>query len=275
MAAVSTKLGQAAAELSANTPKPASLVPEDPNKSVVEKAETAIINSGMSTASPLDMPPAVVGPLSLRLAAANGDPSAQFDVGARLAEGKGKTPDFKEAAKWYQRSADQGFAQSQYRLGTLYERGLGLKTDAARALFWYEKAATAGNIKAMHNLAVMSANQSGSSPDYESASRWFTEAAERGLADSQFNLAVLHENGLGVEKDLKQAYKWLSLAARSGDGEAVKRRDILQGKLSAAEVAEAEKLVGAWRKQDVDKLTNDVRAAADAWKKNPKNGVNG
>lgn len=275
MAALSTKLGHAAAELSASTPTPASLIPEDPAKTPSANAMTAIAKGGLSSSSPLDLPPASVGPLSLRLAAANGDPSAEFDVGARLAEGKGSANNFKEAAKWYQRSADKGFAQAQYRLGTLYERGLGLKTDPARAQVWYLKAAEAGNIKAMHNLAVMSANQSGASPDYESASRWFTQASERGLADSQFNLAVLYENGLGVEKDLQQAFKWLSLAARSGDTEAVRRRDILKGKLTLSEISEAEAMVNKWRSQKTDALTNDARTAAEAWKKNPQNGVNG
>lgn len=273
MAAMSGKLGHAAAQMSANAATPASLIPEDPKQAA--KASNALAQGGMSKTSALDLPPATVGPLSLRLAAANGDPSAEFDVGARLAEGKGGEGDFKQAAKWYQRSADKGFAQAQYRLGTLYERGLGLKADPARATAWYEKAASAGNIKAMHNLAVLSANQSGSSPDYTTAARWFSDAADRGLSDSQFNLAVLYENGLGVEKSMQQAYKWLALAARNGDSEAIKRRDNLKGKLSQAELDAAEALVKTWRVKPADSLINDARAAADAWKKNPANGVSG
>ncbi len=275
MAALSSRLGKSAAEVSAAATTPASLVPEDPTKSVVEKAETAIHKSGMSATSPLDLPPASVGPLSLRLAAANGDPSAEFDVGARLAEGKGVTPNFKEAARWYQRAADKNFAQAQYRLGTLYERGLGLKVDTERAQAWYEKAAISGNIKAMHNLAVLRANQNGASPDYVTASHWFAAAAERGLADSQFNLAVLYENGLGIEQDVEQAYKWLAIAARAGDGEAIRRRDVLKGKLTNSELAAAETLVKNWRVMPADALTNDARTATDAWKKNPQNGVSG
>ena len=273
MAAMSGKLGHAAAQMSANAATPASLIPEDPNQAA--KTSNALAQGGMSKSSALDLPPATVGPLSLRLAAANGDPSAEFDVGARLAEGKGGEGDFKQAAKWYQRSADKGFAQAQYRLGTLYERGLGLKADPARATAWYEKAASAGNIKAMHNLAVLSANQSGSSPDYTTAARWFSDAADRGLSDSQFNLAVLYENGLGVEKNMQQAYKWLALAARNGDSEAIKRRDNLKGKLTQAELDAAEALVKTWRVKPADSLINDARAAADAWKKNPANGVRG
>jgi localization factor PodJL len=234
LATLSNKLGSVAASINNGIATPTSLVPgfaeseavRPADGETVAKAAPAIAQlsdlaeatvSGGKSSNALDMPPAIVGPLSLRLAAANGDPSAEFDVGSRLAEGKGGSQNFKDAAKWYQRSADKGFAQSQYRLGTLYERGLGLKADPARAREWYQQAAESGHIKAMHNLAVMSANQAGGSPDYASAAEWFTKAAERGLSDSQFNLAVLYENGLGVEQNLVESFKWLSLAARGGE----------------------------------------------------------
>ena len=137
------------------------------------------------------------------------------------------------------------FAQAQYRLGTFYERGFGVKADRARAAAWYQRAAEQGNIKAMHNLAVLSANQTDELPDYTTAARWFEEAAKRGLADSQFNLAVLYENGLGVKRDMKMAFMWLALAARNGDKDAVRRRDILRGKLTAEEIVAAEQMIAA------------------------------
>ncbi|HPG88159.1 MAG TPA: hypothetical protein PLD46_00785 [Hyphomicrobium sp.] len=277
MANVSGQLGEAARRSTPNAAIPAAL---DPNTTVVAgqfrgQTNASIANSGMSQSSALDLPPATVGPLSLRLAAANGDPSAEFEVGARLAEGKGTEQTFKEAAKWYQRSASKGFAQAQYRLGTLYERGLGLKTDAARAQEWYSRAAEQGNVKAMHNLAVLSANQSKEAPDYITAAEWFQKAADYGLADSQFNLAVLNENGLGVTEDLVAAYKWLSLSAKSGDKEAIRRRDILKGKLTSDQLKSAEGLLATWQAKRSDPEVNDARKAGEAWKKNPDNGVNG
>lgn len=272
----SNKLGQ----IVGNTlsPEPAALVPGSDASGLPGQPGnglTSIGKNGFGHTSQLDLPPATVGPLSLRLAAANGDPSAQFQVGSRLAEGKGNELNFSEAAKWYQRSASTGFAQAQYRLGTLYERGLGLKADTAKAREWYTKAAELGNVKAMHNLAVLSANQRGSSPDYATAAKWFGEAANRGLSDSQFNLAILYENGLGVSQDLKAAYKWLELAARGGDAEAIRRRDILKGKMTAEDLAAAETSIKAWKVKQVDPLINDARTAGEAWKKNPANGVSG
>lgn len=267
MANVSSRLGEAAAPAA-----PASRISLDANN---PDSQPQGVLPQRSESSALDMPPATVGPLSLRLAAANGDPSAQFEVGARLAEGKGTDQSFKDAAKWYQRSASQGFAQAQYRLGTLYERGLGLKADEARAKEWYLRAAEQGNMKAMHNLAVLSANAKSGTPDYATAAKWFQDAAERGLADSQFNLAVLYENGLGVDGDMRQAYKWLSLAARGGDKEATRRRDIMKGKLSAAELAESDAMIRTFHIRQSDMMINDARTAGEAWKRNPANGENG
>lgn len=222
---------------------------------------------GMAMRKPLDLPAASVGPLSLRMAAANGDASAEFEVGARFAEGNGVAQDFAEASRWYQRSATQGFAQAQYRLATLYERGLGVKQDANRAKVWYGRAAEGGNIKAMHNLAVLSAGRTAKTPDYAAAATWFEAAAERGLADSQFNLAVLFDGGLGVGKDLKVAYKWFALAASGGDQEAVRRRDDMERTMLPADLAAARKLVSAWNAKAADKLANDARAAGEEWKK--------
>lgn len=233
----------------------------------VPPAPVAGMSDTASTTKKLDMPPASVGPHSLRLAAANGDASAQFEVATRLSEGKGMDQDIGQAAKWFKRSAAQGFAQAQYRLGTLYERGLGVRQDAGRAKVWYLRAAEQGNVKAMHNLAVMSAGQASGSPDYATASQWFLKAAERGLADSQFNVGVLYENGLGVGQDSKEAYKWYSLAARTGDKEAMRRSQKLRSSLPIDELGEAEQAVRAFVPTAIDPLINNARLAGQDWKK--------
>ncbi len=268
MAGMSGQLGDAAAFATQGLVTPAALIPDAPDASgQSQSADVSARNNGLAISTPLDLPPATVGPLSLRLAAANGDPSAEFEVGSRMAEGKGTTQSFPDAAKWYLKAASRNFVPAQYRLGTLYERGLGVTADIGRAQTWYKRAAEQGNVKAMHNLAVLSANQSSGSPDYATAAHWFGEAAQRGLRDSQFNLAVLYENGLGVDKDMRQAFKWVSLAASGGDTDAVRRRDILRGKLTVAEMSEAEVLIATWRPTPPDPVVNDARAAGEAWKK--------
>ena len=225
--------------------------------------DTSLVDAVPETA---DLPPALVGPLSLRMAAAKGEPSAAFEVATRFAEGRGIKQDFKQAMVWYQRSAGKGFAIAQYRLGTLYERGLGTPVDVARARVWYKRAADQGNVKAMHNMAVLSAGNGQAAPDYAGAAKWFKEAADRGLADSQFNLGVLYENGLGIEKDPSTAYVWFSLAARNGDVEAVRRRDQLLASLDAEAVRIANDRVQNWHARATNSKVNDARVAGDQWR---------
>ncbi len=213
----------------------------------------------------VEMPPAMLGPLSLRHAASKGDPRAQFEVAARFAEGKGVPQDFGQAATWYQRAATQGLAAAQYRLGALYERGLGVTADTARARVWYKRAAEQGNLRAMHNLAVLSAGRPGMSPDYPSAVQWFTEAANRGLADSQYNLGILYESGLGVPANNIEAYKWYSLAARSGDKDATRRRDSVRTKLDRNNMRAADSLVIQWRAKAVEPAVNESGFPGQGW----------
>lgn len=267
LARMSSDLGAAAAYAT-----PAHLLPEHPAARQALPGDNSLARSGGG--SHLDLPPATVGPLSLRLAAAKGDPSAQFEVAARLAGGTGTKQDLKGAVRWYQLSAAQGFAQAQYRLGTLYERGLGVDKDLARAGIWYERAAGKGNIKAMHNLAVVSAGREAGGPDYRSAAKWFEEAAAYGLSDSQFNLAVLFENGLGVDKDLKRAFINYALAAAKGDAQAKTRRDEVRALLSPTNLAAAERDVEKFRPKIAPRLVNDPRVAGEDWKRRADHSYN-
>lgn len=189
--------------------------------------------------------PATIASASLRHAAANGDPAAEFEIGARYADGRGVAPDMGQAFAWYQRSAMHGYTPAQFRLAAFYERGVGVEKDVERAKVWYRRAAEKGHAKAMHNVAVLLA--SGGAQDMVQAARWFREAAERNLADSQYNLALMHENGEGVPKNLAEAFKWYALAARSGDTEAARRLDAVRGHLSRSEIAAAERAVAQWQ----------------------------
>lgn len=268
MAYLSGQLGIAAAQTT-----PAALMEQNILQQHGGAAPSAVAEEEEIVTAPgaSKLPPATVGPFSMRLAAAQGDASAQFEVASRLAEGKGTDQDLREAAQWYQRSAANGFALAQFRLATLYERGLGVKADRQRAQIWYERAATQGNVKAMHNLAVLAASRSPNG-DYETAARWFKAASEHGLADSQYNLAVLYENGMGVKQDLEESYKWLILAAKGGDTDAAGRRDTIKKKLDAKAASAVEQGAAAWRAKPMQNMVNDARLAGQAWQGGAKRG---
>lgn len=261
LAGLSGQLGMIAAGQSADA-----MLPEKSGRIDATYTPAPVPGSaGPAASGALDLPPATVGPMSLRLAAANGDASAEFEVAARLAEGKGTGQNYAEALRWYQRSAAKGFAQSQYRLGTLYERGLGVEKDIERAKIWYSRAAEQGNVKAMHNLAVL--NASGDAPNFAAAAPWFLKAAEYGLADSQYNLGVLLENGLAGKTDPVAAYKWYALAAKGGDKDATERKDAMRSQLAKQDLTAAEDLVASFRARPASPLANDARTAGEDWKK--------
>ena len=204
------------------------------------------------------MPPADVGPLALRQAAAAGDPAALFEVAVRYTEGNGVQPDLSEALKYYEKAAARGLAPAQYRLGSLYEKGRGTTKDLDLARMWYGRAADQGNAKATHNLAVLYAEGIDGNPDFEKAAGWFLKAADFGVRDSQYNLGILYARGLGVEKNLVDSYKWFALAAKQGDNDAAKKRDEVANMLSETELAEARLAADTWKRKPLLPAANEV-----------------
>jgi TPR repeat protein len=52
--------------------------------------------------------------------------------------------DDKQAVYWYQKAADQGYAEAQSILGVMYANGKGVLKDDKQAVYWYQKAADQG-----------------------------------------------------------------------------------------------------------------------------------
>ena len=70
-----------------------------------------------------------------------GDAEAQYYVGEIFERGLGVPPDYREAATWYRKAADQGHARAGVNLAHLYEKGLGVERDVLEALKLYRAAA--------------------------------------------------------------------------------------------------------------------------------------
>lgn len=192
--------------------------------------------------------------------AVQGDPAAQYEMAARLVDGRGAARDAKAAARWFEKAAEAGLAPAQYRLGSLYEKGIGVARDYARARLWYERAAQSGNARAMHNFAVLLAEGGDGKPDYAAAAEWFRRAAEYGVRDSQFNLAILYARGLGVDRNLPRSYAWFSAAADQGDADAAGKRDEIGARLDSKELAAAKALAAAFRAKAPAPEANDAPA---------------
>ncbi|MBO0345427.1 SEL1-like repeat protein [Roseibium sp. CAU 1637] len=228
---------QAGSDLAFATPNAPQAIGEAEPVPAGSFSQTTQQSSPVNLSTPL--PPAELGSVALRTAAARGDAAAAFLVGVKYTEGQGVPANLEEAAKWYQRSAEQGLAPAQYRLASLYEKGRGTERNRIKARDWYTKAAEAGNAKSMHNLAVLYAEGVEGTPDFAQAAKWFELAANYGIKDSLFNLGILYARGLGVEKDLVASYKWFAVAAEQGDQDAAQKRDEIANMLDQENLANA------------------------------------
>jgi localization factor PodJL len=212
-----------------------------------------------------DSLPDAIGSSPLRMAAMSGNAAAQYEAGARYAEGRGVPLDLTAAARWFERAANQGIAIAQFRLGNLYEKGNGVPKNIDTARRLYLLAAEQDNAKAMHNLAVLYAEGVKGKPDYQNASLWFRRAADHGVSDSQYNLGILYARGIGLPANLAESYKWFSLAAAQGDPEAAKKRDEITKKMDYKTLENARRATQEWILKPQAPSATDVRSPPGGW----------
>ncbi|MEZ2328126.1 peptidoglycan-binding protein [Mesorhizobium sp. RCC_202] len=210
-----------------------------------------------TAAAKIDIP-SEIGPIALRDAAGGGDAKALFEIGSRYAESRGVKENMATAAKWYEKSAELGFAPGEYRIGNFYEKGIGVARDLKKAKSYYQLAAEQGNASAMHNLAVLFAMAADGVTDNESAARWFQEAADLGVKDSQFNLGILAAKGVGMKQNLEESYKWFALVAKTGDKDAAAKRDEIANALRPEQLEKARAATELWKAKPLNAAANSA-----------------
>lgn len=152
-----------------------------------------------------------------RLAGGQGQELAQCCLGFMYEKGKGVKQDHAEAVKWYRIAAEQGEVTAQSNLGNMYSKGDGVQQDYAESVKWYRLAAAQGNASAQNNLGVCYADGQGVRQNYDEAIKWYRLAARQGEAIAQFNLGVIYENGRGVKQNKAIAKEWFGKACDNGD----------------------------------------------------------
>jgi TPR repeat protein len=140
----------------------------------------------------------------------------QFQLGRAYAQ----SGDHQQAASWYQKAAETGFALAQNNLATMYMKGLGVPKDEAKAFAWFRKAAERGIVQAQSNVGISYEFGNGVAKDAVQAAIWYRKAAERGFAQAEFNLGVMYLNGVGVPKNDLEAFSWTRKAAEQGHAKA-------------------------------------------------------
>ena len=149
--------------------------------------------------------------------AAGGDPQAQYYLAYMLDAGLGMGRDLYQAARWYQKSAEQDFLPAVVYMGYIYSIGHGVTRDEKQAFAWYTRAAQMGDAIAQNNLATMLRTGKPYRKDLKLALQWFQQAAAQGNARAQYNLATMYRRGEGVKKSPQDAIKWYTFAANQGD----------------------------------------------------------
>lgn len=155
--------------------------------------------------------------------------------------------DFAIAERLFRPLAEHGNAIAQYNLGVMYYKGEGVPQSYPNAVFWYRHAAWQGDASAQLGLGVLCYNGQGTLQSYTEALTWFRQAADQGSVQAQINLGAMYANGQGAPQDYIQAHMWLSLAAAKSETRAAELRDIVAAKMTAAQIAEAQKLAREWK----------------------------
>jgi len=137
-----------------------------------------------------------------------GNPHAQRILGWAYYSGdRGLTSDFKKAAHWFSRAAEQGEAGAQFDLGKLYDLGQGVERNMERAHELWLQSAQGGYSAAQNVLGQVVGI------DKAEGREWFKKSALQGNFDSQNLLGMYHQYNT---EDLTEAYKWFNLTKMYG-----------------------------------------------------------
>jgi GAF domain-containing protein len=111
-------------------------------------------------AKPVTLPSEVNDLTGLRKLAEQGDPAAQFALGARYATGEEVKQDYTEAVRWFGQAADRGHILAQATLGAYYWAGRGVTPDLTKAYFWSALAQAGGDQASKYRVAVLTSRMS-------------------------------------------------------------------------------------------------------------------
>jgi len=139
-------------------------------------------------------------------------------------------------------AAKAGDARYQFQLA----RSLHKAERVEEAVTYYQQAGLQGHPLAQKSLGFAYANGLGVTQDYTKAAQWHHMAADQGDSDAQQNLGYLYAGGRGVDQDFIQGHMWYNIAAAHSSPGAAGKRDVLAGRMTNRQIAEAERRAIAW-----------------------------
>ena len=134
--------------------------------------------------------------------------------------GRKGSKDAAQAAAWYRKAADKGYARGTAQPGVLYEIGKGVPADASDRRAVVSKGRRTGFAPAQFSLGLCYVHGKGVPQDYKQALEWYEKAAQQKNSDALMNLAYLYHNGQGVPEDEARSFDFVRQAAEAGSPDA-------------------------------------------------------
>lgn len=155
--------------------------------------------------------------------------------------------DYPLALSLWEPLAKQGDPAAQTKLGHMYHWGIGVSRDTQKSIKWYRLAAEQGYTDAQVFLGINYHRGFGVPQDYQEGINWVRLAAEQGDPAAQLYLGSVYCDGEGVPQDYIMAHMWWNLAAARGLDRAHTLRDFVAEHMTAAQIAEAQRLAREWK----------------------------
>jgi TPR repeat protein len=171
-------------------------------------------------ANPAAKKPAAKLALPLQ-AAAQGDPSAQFEMGKAYLDGTAVRKSPADAAAWLTAAAGNGHVGAALMLAKAHESGTGLPKDPVQAAQWWYRAGDLGDEAARaHFIELYMAGKTDGIGGPAAAVWLEAAAAAKGTSELVLAVGTLYETGEGVLVDRAKARHWYTDAAVAGNVEA-------------------------------------------------------
>ena len=167
--------------------------------------------------------------------AKTGDPEAQVKLGLYIVNNH-IAEKYGDAINWFQKSAAQGNSSAEFNLGFMLQAGIGGEANLPEALKWYRRSAGKGNYYAQSQLGLLYVEGNGVPKDYTEAFKYLKPASDKGWPPAMSLLGVMYAEGLGVPVDETMALKLLETAASKGEARGAEQLKRLQDRMSFAEL---------------------------------------
>lgn len=145
-----------------------------------------------------------------------------------------------------QDAAQAGNVIAQNTLGFIFLNGQGLKKDYKQAANWFSRAANQRYAPAQFNLAIMYKLGQGVDKSHPESVKWMQLAANQNHAEAQSHLGNMYYQGLAVMQDYEMAYMWWSLAEENGEKELEHNKSELLKKMTESQISNAKQAIKQW-----------------------------